>query len=485
MAGLESFDPATGARLGVVPRTPPGGVQAAADEARRVQPFWAALPLADRARYLRRTARVVVSDLDALTDLLAREQGRPRTEAMLMEILASVDALRWMAREGPAALGDQRLRTRQAPLRGKRSRVTHEPLGVVGVAAPWPSPWASGLRRVALALMAGNGVVLHAADLAPVVSSRIATALGRAGVPAGLVQVVAGAVADAELDASGLDRVVRVEGGGRDPMLVLADATASHAAGGAVWAAFSNAGQSRGNVGRAIVRREVAGRFVEAVVERANRLRVGDPRRWDTDVGPLAGPDQLERVMAVVDEAVAEGARRHCGGPVRVPGLAGSFLAPVVLTGVTPDMRVVGEEVPGPVLPIISVAGDEEAIAVAAAGAPSVGASVWTGDRDRGAQIARALRAERTWINDHMLNALSPAGFDEVAAARLRVSGPTRPSRLRDLWWYPYDDSLAGTARAAARYLYGREEDRLRALREGRRPALRLARRLARDAVRG
>jgi hypothetical protein len=143
-------------------------------------------------------------------------------------------------------------------------------------------------------------------------------------------------------------------------------------------------------------------------------------------------------------------------------------------------MRVLRESLPGPVLPVVPVDSEDEAIALANE-SPSVGASVWTANGGRGERITRELRAERAWINEHMLTTLSPAGLAEFVDVRLRVR---EPSRLRDLWWYPYDESLARTLTAVTRYFYGRESERLKVVRGGAVPAVRLARRLARDAVR-
>lgn len=482
MAALVSRDACTGQAIGEVPETPPEAVGAIVDEVAAVQPFWAALPLGDRSRYLRRIAQVVLDEVDDLSELFAREQGRPRTEAVTMELLASVDALRWVAAHAPRFLADERLRGNQLPLRGKRSHLVRAPVGVVGVCSPWSSPWASGMRRVAYALLAGNGVVLAPDPLVPLSAVRLVRALDRAGVPEGLVRVAAGTgdLADA-LERGGAGQVVRIGALGRDPMLVLANASVPHAVSGALWAAFANAGQSRVNVARVYVRREVADRFTEQLVAAAGRLRLGDPRRWDVDIGPLASAEHLPIVRDAVDEAIAAGAERLTGGPVDIAGVPGPFFAPVVLRGATPEMRVLSEPLPGPVLPVVPVDSEDEAIALANE-TPSVGASVWTADRGRGERITRELQAERAWINEHMLTALSPAGLAEFVDVRLRV---WEPSRLRDLWWYPYDESLARTMKAVTRYFYGRESERLKALREGALPAVRLARRLARDAVRG
>lgn len=481
MAALVSRDACTGQAIGEVPETPPEAVAAIVGEVAAVQPFWAALPLGDRSRYLRRIAQVVLDEVDDLSELFAREQGRPRTEAVTMELLASVDALRWVAAHAPRFLADQRLRGNQLPLRGKRSHLVRDPVGVVGVCSPWSSPWASGMRRVAYALMAGNGVVLVPDPLVPLSAVRLVRALDRAGVPEGLVRVAAGTgdLANA-LERGGAGQVVRIGALGRDPMLVLADASVPHAVSGALWAAFANAGQSRVNVARVYVRREIADRFTEQLVAAAGRLRLGDPGRWDVDIGPLASAEHLPVVRDAVDEAVAAGAERLTGGPADIPGVVGPFFAPVVLRGATRQMRVLSEPLPGPVLPVVAVDSEDEAIALANE-TPSVGASVWTADRGRGERITRELQAERAWINEHMLTALSPAGLAEFVDVRLRV---WEPSRLRDLWWYPYDESLARTMKAVTRYFYGRESERLKALREGAVPAVRLARRLARDTVR-
>src|SRR4051794_24549594 len=158
-----------------------------------------------------------------------------------MELLASIDALRWVAAHAPRFLADERLRGNQLPLRGKRSHLVRDPLGVVGVVSPWSSPWASAMRRVAGALMAGNGVVLVPDPLVPLSATRLVRALERAGVPEGLVRVAVGGpeLPDA-LERSGAERVVRIGASGRDPMIVLGDASLQHAVAGALWAAFAN-----------------------------------------------------------------------------------------------------------------------------------------------------------------------------------------------------------------------------------------------------
>jgi acyl-CoA reductase-like NAD-dependent aldehyde dehydrogenase len=515
---LESFSPATGERLGSVAAIAPQDVQRVVDEVAQVQPFWAALPMSDRARYMRRAAQVILDELDDIRDLIAREQGKPRNEAYVMELVPTIDALNWIADAGPEVLADEKLPTPQAFLKTKRHGLTYEPLGVVGVIAPWNYPWTIPFGEVAMALMAGNGVVLKPASLTCLIGERIRHVFERAGLPEGLVRTVhgGGAVGQAVVESSvakvfftgsvevgrrvGEECARRLKGcvlelGGKDPMVVLSDAHLEHAVSGALWGGFANAGQTCSGIERVYVMRDVAERFIAGVVEGASRLGVGDPLRWDTQVGPMVSRDQFETVRELVDDAVANGAQLRCGGPTEVDGLSGDFYAPAVLTGVTHDMRIMREEIFGPVLPVITVDSEDEAIALANDSQFGLGASVWTADRPKGERIARELQAGMVWVNDHMYShgacqcswggvkdsglgrAHSKFGFYESVNVKLVA---WEPSRVPDFWWHPYDETLGRAISAAARLLYGRDTDRWRALREGTLPLLRVGARTLR-----
>ena len=202
-------------------------------------------------------------------------------------------------------------------------------------------------------------------------------------------------------------------------------------------------------------------------------------------MGPLAGAEQLERVSVAVAQAVASGASLRSGGPVTIPGLDGAFYAPAVLTGVTGGMPAAREAIPGPVVAVVVTHSEEEAVALAGDPAPAVGASVWTRDAARGERVARRLRAGTVWVNDHAWPGAAPlaAPVELRAAARPKVLA-ARASRLPAAWWHPHDQAVAEALGAWVATLYGREDDRLAALRAGARPLLRLAARLARDAGR-
>jgi acyl-CoA reductase-like NAD-dependent aldehyde dehydrogenase len=519
---LESFSPLDGARIGAVETVTPEQVQSVVDDVASVQPFWAQLPLADRARYMRRAAQAVIDQLDDLAGLLTREQGKPINESYVMELLPTIDSLRWLADAGPGILEDERI---PLPIfiKQKRARFTFEPLGVVGVIAPWNYPWSIPFIEVAIALMAGNGVVLKPASLTPLIGDRIQEVFERAGMPEGLVRTVhgGGAVGQALVESSaakifftgslevgrrvGEECARRMKGsvlelGGKDPMMVCADANVPNAISGCLWGGFANAGQTCSGIERVYVVDEVTERFIEGVVDGARALRVGDPRDYTTEIGPMVSRAQFELVCELLDDAVARGATLHCGGPLDVAAHPrGSFFAPAVLTGVTQDMRIMREEIFGPVVPIVTVGSEDEAIDLSNDSEFGLGASVWTMNRAKGERIAERLQAGMVWINDHMFShgacSCSWGGVKESGLGRshskfglwecVNIKLVTwEPSRTRDFWWHPYDESLGKAMNASAKLLYGRDGDKPAALRRGIFPLFKLGRRTLRDVFR-
>ncbi|MGD1055804.1 MAG: aldehyde dehydrogenase family protein [Solirubrobacteraceae bacterium] len=514
-------DPATGAVLGAVTATAPERVEGVVEAVAKVQPLWALLRVKDRARYMNRMAQAVIDDFDELQEGLAREQGRPRGEIAALELLAAVDALKWIAEDGADVLGGRRVGINRSLTIAKRARIAFEPYGVLGVIGAGSAPFAQPLGQIAGALLAGNGVVFKPAARASLAGERIARVLARAGLPEGLVRVIHGdagvgvALAQASVDkilftgSPAVGRVVAracvsrekevtVELGGKDAMLVLADAHLRRAVGGALWAGCAGAGQARGSIERIYVAREVYERFLAGLVAGARALSVGDPVDPRVQVGPLASVRRAEHVAALVDEAVAQGAQLHCGGPVRPAGCdAGAFYAPAVITGATSEMRVLREPIDGPVLVVVPVDSIDEAIAAANGSDYCLGASVWTADRYQGIRIARELHAGMVWLNDHLPGPTVSRGPWGAAAggglgrtlgqAGLRACAQEKlitwdPPNMRGLWWGPYDSSSIKAMRTVAKLRSARESDREHAWREG---ALALARVGARAFGRG
>ncbi len=504
---LQSRNPATGAVLGSVQETAPEAVEEVVGAVRRVQPLWALLRVEDRARYMRRVAQAIIDEFDELLELLVREQGRPRAEVATLELLPAIDALIWIADEGGRLLGSRRVGIHRSMAPAKRARVAYEPFGVVGVIGAGSAPFAQPLGQIAGALLAGNGVAFKPARRACLAGERIARVLARASLPEGLVRLVHGgtqtgvALARAPVDkvlftgspavgravaraCVSQDKEVTVDLGGKDAMLVLADAHVGRAVSGALWAGCAGAGQARGSVERVYAVREVYERFLTRLVVGAQALRVGDPEQPGVQVGPLASARRLRHVEELVAEAVAQGAKLHCGGPLAPPpeGCSGAFYAPAVLSGVTHEMRLMREPLDGPVLAVMAVESADRAIELANDGDYGLGASVWTADRHQALRIARELRAGMVWLNDHLpAPAVSRGPWGAAAGGGLgRTLGETGlrgcaqeklitwdPPGVRGLWWSPYDELLERAARAVAQMRSARDSDRERAWRGG------------------
>jgi len=516
-AVLESFNPANGESIGSVETLTPAKVQGVVDDVAEVQPFWAALTLEDRARYMRRAGDVLLEDMDELAELLTNEQGKPRVESYTMELLPTVDALKWIADNGPEILADEKL-SMPLFLKSKSAKLTYEPIGVVGVIAPWNYPWSIPFGEVAIALMAGNGVVLKPASLTPLIGERIRRTFEKAGLPEGLVRTVhgGGKVGDALVKSTagkifftgsvevgqkvGVECAKRMKGsvlelGGKDPAIICPDADLANAVSGSVWGGFANAGQTCSGIERVYVHRDVADPFLDGLVRETERLTVGDPREWTTEIGPMVSEEQAKIVNELVDDAVENGATRVTGGPTKVEGMRGSFIAPVVLTGVTQEMRIMKEEIFGPVLPVVTVDSEEQAIELANDSEFGLGASLWTRDRAKGERMAHQIESGMVWINDHSFS----HGACVCAWGGVKESGLGRshskfgfyecvnikqlawePGWARDLWWQPYDRKLGDAIRYSAQLLYSRNGNRLQALREGLRPLVEVTRRTMR-----
>jgi acyl-CoA reductase-like NAD-dependent aldehyde dehydrogenase len=379
---------------------------AAPETAAQAQPFWAELPLTDRARYLLRTAQVSLDIAPDLVCFLVAERGLTPAEAWTLELLPGVDGLHWAARAGRDALAPERVRARTPLARGRRGVLAREPVGVVAVRGSPRAPWAAPLERVAVALMAGNGVLLSPTPAA----ERMLWCFERAGLPAGVVALaedLSPAARTFDDAAAGLEA--------KGPMLVLADADLERAAAAAAWGAFAAGGRLPAGVARVLVARGVLDAFCARAAVRvpdASAVRV-DLDRHD----PLA---------------------------------------------TAPD--------PGAVLPVLAVDGEEDGLALAAAGPPAGGASVWSQDAEKAARMARAVPAPVVWVNDHA-SPVRPrplVRFDEATRPVLHARGGPTP------WWPPQDAALARALEAAANLLYGRDADRAGALRAGARPLLRL-----------
>jgi len=475
---IASVNPATGEVLAAFEPATEQQVRAAVARARNAQPSWNEMGVDRRARILGNFQKLLQGKKSELARIITRETGKPLGEALVTEVLVVLDAARFARQHAFRFLCEEPVPHDNWATKTKSGRIRREPYGVIGVISPWNYPLSIPATEALAALVTGNALVLKPSELTSCTAMALGDLFSEAGVPRDVFQVVPGdPITGSALVASPIDKLVFtgsltagkqiaqaaasrllpvvLELGGKDPMLVLADADVEVASSGAVWGAFVNAGQACLSVERCYVDRKLYEPFVAACVEKTRRLRVGNGESPQVDVGPLIGERQVETVASQVADAVAQGARVLVGGS-RLTRLGSNFYAPTVLTNVSHQMRVMREETFGPVLPIMAFDGEGEAVQWANDSDYGLGASIWTRNRRRGEQLARQIHAGVVMVND----AVSCFGIAEAPHGGMRMSGMGRThgrfgleemvrikyvdtDRLpgwKKVWWYGYGE---------------------------------------------
>ncbi len=372
-SSIDCFEPATGAPLGAVAVDDEAAVCAKVDAARAAQRRWAQSSFEERRAVLRHILQHLLDHADELVDVVTRDAGKTRENAIVGEIWPVAEKLRWTLRHGEKHLRPERVSS--GLFVHKRATVLYQPLGVIGVICPWNYPLQNVLGPTIPALFAGNGVVIKVSEQVAWSSERIQRifdeALDAAGYPRELVQIVNGfAATGAALVRSGVDKVIftgsvpngrRVlegtvdqitpavlELGGKDPFIVCDDAHLEQAVHASLTGVFIAAGQNCMAAERLLVHSAVYERFVQRVTEEVRALRLGPPTD-PVDVGAIVSPHQVEVIERLVDDAVQRGARLLVGGKRREG--SGQFFEPTVVVDVTEDMAIAQEELFGPELP--------------------------------------------------------------------------------------------------------------------------------------
>jgi acyl-CoA reductase-like NAD-dependent aldehyde dehydrogenase len=485
-------NPATGQVVATLPAATPADVAAMADRARNAQPAWNALGFAERGKILLRFQKWMCDNADRILDTEMSESGKTREDCVLEYSLVVSGAGFW-AKTGPKYLRDEKVKTSSPFLLGRKTLVRYEAVGVAAIIGPWNYPLANNIGDVFPALIAGNTVLLKPSSVTPLSSLLMEEGMRACGIPEDVFQVVVGRGAIGEELIDHADTVmftgstetgrtvmaraaktltpVALELGGKDPMIVCADADIERAANAAVFWSMQNAGQTCISVERCYVEEPIHDRFVELVGERARALRQGVPGEFGSvDVGSFINPPQIEIVEEHVNDAVKKGARVVAGGHRRDG--EGTYYEPTVLANVDHTMECMTEETFGPTLPIMKVRDSDEAIRLANDSPYGLQASVFTKDIAKGEAIARKLQAGAVVVNDCVANYSAfeaPMGGWKSSGMGVR-HGPegirkythrqtillTRFAMKKDLYMFPYSKRTSEFLLRLIKFLYGR-----------------------------
>jgi acyl-CoA reductase-like NAD-dependent aldehyde dehydrogenase len=484
--GLAS--PATGESVGEIVVSTPDEVTAAIARARAAQPAWAALPAAKRAAIIARALDVLLDRKDEILATVQAESGKPLVEALAIEIVPSCDFINYWAGRAAKDLADERvgLHGYLKPL--KKLYLHYQPLGVVGVITPWNGPFVLSINPTVQALLAGNAVVLKPSEVTPHSGGWAAKVLWEAGVPTDVLQLVHGdgeagaALVNGDIDklsftgsvgtgkkvaAACAARLIpcSLELGGKDAMIVCADADLERAANGAVYLSMFNSGQVCVAVERIYVVDSVADEFIKLVRDKAATVTYGQ----GNDVGPLFTGRQLDIVSRHVEDARAKGATILVGGESDTG--KGLFYKPTVVIDLTHDMDLMSEETFGPVVAIMRVADEDEAVRLANDSRYGLSGSVFTKDAKKVMRIGRQLTTGSVVQNDAAViygvaeapfGGRKDSGLGQVNGRNaIRSYTHTLPI-LIDRWglkkesiWYPYADKTVTALESTIKYAFG------------------------------
>ena len=485
-----SYNPATNEEIGRVVNTSAGAVKKAVEKSRRAFEDWKETSFGERAGFVMRAREIILSELDEIARLISDESGKPVAESLSMEIAPVLDLMQYFAKNMAKILKPEKINIGLYATLGRTSKIIYKPLGTVGIIPAWNYPFSIPLGEVVMSIMAGNAVILKPSELTPFIGLKIGEIFEKAKLPENLLQVITGdgrtgaALVDAGIEkimftgsvatgkkiaesaAKHLTSVV-LELGGKDPMIVFADANLELAAQGAIWGAFCNSGQSCSSVERLYVEESVAKEFTNLIVEKTEKLRQDSGDKETTDVAAMSSERQLQIVEDHVESFRQEGAEILTGGK-RNTNFKGAFYEPTVIGNANNKMRGMREETFGPTLPIAIFTTEEEAIQLANESEFGLTASVWTKDLKKGNRVAEKILAGTVCVNEvlytHGIGQTPWGGFKQSGYGRTHgkqgLMELVQPQHIHvnrflftpNVWWMPYSSIAVETFRGLARH---------------------------------
>ncbi len=414
---------ADGSVLGHVPECGAAETRRAIEAAQKALPAWAARSALERGKILKKLAALMMEHQEDLARLMTAEQGKPLAEAR-GEVGYAASFFDWFAEEGRRLYGE----VIPSPMADKRFLTLRQPIGVVGAITPWNFPSAMITRKAGPALAAGCTIVIKPAESTPYSAFALAELAHRAGVPAGVFNVITGQPNDIGMELTSNPTVAKVsftgstpvgkrlmaqcattvkkvslELGGNAPFIVFADADLEAAVAGAMISKYRNAGQTCVCANRLLVEDSIYDAFVAKLIEATSKLRVGDGLAGPTEQGPLINEKAVEKVEDHIKDAQAHGATVALGGHRH--RLGGTFFEPTILTGVTPAMKVAREETFGPVAPVFRFKTEAEAVAMANDTEFGLAAYFYSRDINRVWRVSEALEYGIVGVNTGIISA--------------------------------------------------------------------------------
>ncbi|MEX0406493.1 NAD-dependent succinate-semialdehyde dehydrogenase [Aquibium sp. LZ166] len=420
-ATIDVTNPANGLKIGTVPKSGKAETKRAIEAASEAFKTFRKTSALDRSKMLRRLHDAIMDNQDALGELLTMEQGKSLTEAK-GEVGASAAYIMWFAEEARRTYGE----VVPSPWTDRRILVTREPVGVIAAITPWNFPSSMLARKIGPAIAAGCTTVVKPASQTPYSGLAWGLLCEEAGIPAGVVNIVTGSAAEIgdEICANPLVKKITFTGstevgkilieksaatvkkvsmelGGNAPFLVFDDADIDRAVEGAMVAKYRNSGQTCVCTNRFFVQAGIHDRFVEKLAEASDKLKVGSGLDQGVQQGPLIDDKAVEKVEELIGDATAKGGRIVTGG--KRHDLGGSFFQPTVISGATPEMRFMKEEIFGPVAPVFKFETEEEAVALANDTEYGLACYFYTSDLGRAFRVMEGLKYGMVGVNEGLI----------------------------------------------------------------------------------
>ncbi len=498
---LSVRDPSTGKILKELPKTERAELRSVFERAAEVQKSWALVPVKKRVEMLIDLRETFINHIDDLSELISNENGKPRFEAMVNEIFAAIELCTYFAKNGEALLRDSKIP--MGLMKHRASYLNYWPLGVITVITPWNYPFLLPMGELVMGVLSGNAIVFKPSEITPLIGLRIQELFEEAGFPKGLISTVVGdgiigaaiieqrpakifftgsVATGKKIMRAAADHLIPVnlELGGKDPMIVLADADLDFATSAALWGAFSNSGQICASVERIIVHDSIAAEFNRRLKEKVGKLRQGFSRDGNNDLGAITFEKQKEVYAAQIAQAKARGAEFISGGEFSPDR---RFLQPTIVTGADiEDLEIYNEETFGPVVAITTFKSIDEAVEKANRSKYGLLASIITKNHGLAESIAKRLEVGTITINEVVYTAGLPetpwggvkdTGFGRKHSARglyefVHTRHIHKPISslfvFKSLWWFPYTPFQHATFRQFVEFYRKNWVARVRAL---------------------